>query len=72
MDINSNQRIFFPDLKAFCCQAYIKVGVPADEAEIIAGLLARADCPLHPPQDRSTRCCRKSPGRCRPNATARG
>ena len=43
MDINSNQRIFFPDLKAFCCQAYIKVGVPADEAEIIAGLLARAD-----------------------------
>jgi LDH2 family malate/lactate/ureidoglycolate dehydrogenase len=43
MDIDSNQRIFFPDLKAFCCQAYMKVGVPADEAEIIAGLLARAD-----------------------------
>ncbi|MGO9122164.1 MAG: Ldh family oxidoreductase [Desulfomonilaceae bacterium] len=43
MDINSNQRIFFPDLKAFCCQAYMKVGVPAEEAEIIAGLLARAD-----------------------------
>ena len=43
MHTNSNQRVFFPDLKAFCCQAYMKVGVPADEAEIIAGLLARSD-----------------------------
>ena len=33
----------FSELKAFCCQAYMKVGVPADEAEIIAGLLARSD-----------------------------
>ena len=43
MHTHSNQRVFFPDLKAFCCQAYTKVGVPADEAEIIADLLARAD-----------------------------
>ena len=43
MDTDSNQRVFFSDLKAFCCQAYMKVGVPADEAEIIAGLLARSD-----------------------------
>jgi LDH2 family malate/lactate/ureidoglycolate dehydrogenase len=35
--------VHFSELKAFCCQAYMKVGVPADEAEIIAGLLARSD-----------------------------
>lgn len=43
MHAGSNQRVFFSDLKAFCCHAYMKVGVPADEAEIIAGLLARSD-----------------------------
>ena len=35
--------VHFSDLKEFCSQAYTKVGVPADEAEIIAGLLARSD-----------------------------
>ncbi|MEW6112291.1 MAG: Ldh family oxidoreductase [Thermodesulfobacteriota bacterium] len=43
MEENVSSRVFFADLKAFCCQAYMKVGVPADEAEIVAGLLARAD-----------------------------
>jgi LDH2 family malate/lactate/ureidoglycolate dehydrogenase len=43
MENNTSQRITFADLKAFCCQAYMKAGVPAAEAEIIAGLLARAD-----------------------------
>lgn len=43
MYTDSNQLVSFSDLKAFCCQAYMKVGVPADEAEIIAGLLARSD-----------------------------
>jgi LDH2 family malate/lactate/ureidoglycolate dehydrogenase len=43
MHKDSNQRVSFSDLKTFCCQAYMKVGVPADEAEIIAGLLARSD-----------------------------
>ncbi len=43
MGTDSDLRIFFSDLKAFCCQAYTKVGVPSDEAEIIADLLARAD-----------------------------
>jgi len=43
MHTDSNQCVSFSDLKAFCCQAYANVGVPADEAEIIAGLLARSD-----------------------------
>ncbi len=33
----------FEDLKKFCKQAYKKVGVPDDEADIIADLLARSD-----------------------------
>jgi len=33
----------FEDLKKFCKQAYQKVGVPDDEADIIADLLARSD-----------------------------
>ena len=43
MHTDSNRLVSFSDLKAFCCQAYMKVGVPADEAEIIADLLARSD-----------------------------
>jgi len=43
MHTNINHRISFHDLKAFCCQAYIKAGVPAAEAQIISELLARAD-----------------------------
>jgi LDH2 family malate/lactate/ureidoglycolate dehydrogenase len=43
MEEDTSSRVFFTDLKAFCCQAYIKVGVPAAEAEIVADLLARAD-----------------------------
>ena len=43
MHTHANPRVSFDDLKAFCRQAYMKAGVPAAEAEIIAGLLARAD-----------------------------
>jgi LDH2 family malate/lactate/ureidoglycolate dehydrogenase len=43
MEKNTPRRIFFADLKDFCCQAYMKAGVPAAEAEIAAGLLARSD-----------------------------
>ncbi len=43
MEANTSRRVSFADLKAFCCQAYMKAGVPADEAEIVAGLLARSD-----------------------------
>ena len=43
MEENTNQRVFFADLKTFCCQAYVKAGVPAAEAEIVADLLVRAD-----------------------------
>jgi len=43
MKKNGAQRISFSDLKAFCSQAYIKVGVPASEAEIVADLLVRSD-----------------------------
>ena len=35
--------ISFDDLKAFCREMYKRVGVPDEEAEIVAGLLARAD-----------------------------
>jgi len=38
-----SQRISFDDLKLFCKQAYLRVGVPDDEAEIVAGLLARSE-----------------------------
>ena len=43
MEKNTARRIFFADLKDFCCQAYMKAGVPAAEAEIVADLLARSD-----------------------------
>lgn len=43
MEKNVSQRISFDDLKLFCKQAYLRVGVPDDEAEIVAGLLARSD-----------------------------
>ena len=37
------QRVQFADLKNFCGQAYRKVGVPEEEAEIVADLLVRSD-----------------------------
>jgi len=40
---NANPRVSFGDLEAFCWQAYMKAGVPAAEAKIIAHLLARSD-----------------------------
>jgi len=43
MGRNISQRISFDDLKLFCKQAYLRVGVPYDEAEIVAGLLARSE-----------------------------
>lgn len=43
MEDHKGRRIFFNDLRAFCCQAYVKAGVPVAEAEIVADLLARAD-----------------------------
>lgn len=36
-------RVPFAILKNFCQQAYMKVGVPAEEAEIVADLLVRSD-----------------------------
>ena len=38
-----SKRIRFDDLKLFCRQAYMKAGVPGEEACIVADLLARAD-----------------------------
>lgn len=43
MGRNISQRISFDDLKLFSKQAYLRVGVPDDEAEIVAGLLARSE-----------------------------
>jgi LDH2 family malate/lactate/ureidoglycolate dehydrogenase len=43
MKNNIQQLISFADLKNFCKQVYQKVGVPEDEAEIIADFLARSD-----------------------------
>ncbi len=43
MESNVSRRVSFADLKAFCCQAYVKAGVPTAEAEIIADLLVRSD-----------------------------
>ena len=43
MENNSFRRVLFADLKDFCRQAYVKAGVPAAEAEIVADFLARAD-----------------------------
>lgn len=40
---NSYRRIWFEDLRAFCHHAYMKGGVPEDEAYIVADLLARSD-----------------------------
>jgi LDH2 family malate/lactate/ureidoglycolate dehydrogenase len=37
------QRVSFEGLKSFCKQAYQKAGVPEEEAEIVADLLARSD-----------------------------
>lgn len=37
------QRVSFAKLKNFCQQAYMKVGVPEEEAEIVADLLVRSD-----------------------------
>jgi LDH2 family malate/lactate/ureidoglycolate dehydrogenase len=43
MEKNNTVRMSFEKLKTFCQQAYMKVGVPAAEAEIVADLLVRAD-----------------------------
>jgi LDH2 family malate/lactate/ureidoglycolate dehydrogenase len=43
MEAGKSMHVTFDDLKSFCKAAYVKVGVPADEADIVAGLLARAD-----------------------------
>jgi len=43
MEKSEIRRVSFEDLKNFCKQAYKKVGVPEDEAEIVADLLVRAD-----------------------------
>jgi len=43
MKKNGVVRVSFENLKNFCRQAYMKVGVPGDEAEIVADLLVRAD-----------------------------
>ena len=39
----STYKIAFGDLRSFCKQTYLKVGVPDDEAEIVSDLLARSD-----------------------------
>jgi len=43
MGKNTVRRVLFADLKDFCKQAYLKIGVPEDEAEIVADFLARSD-----------------------------
>ena len=43
MEKNEIRRVSFGELRNFCQQAYIKVGVPQDEAEIVADLLVRSD-----------------------------
>jgi LDH2 family malate/lactate/ureidoglycolate dehydrogenase len=43
MGKNTVRRVLFSDLKAFCSRAYMKAGVPAAEAEIVADLLVRSD-----------------------------
>ena len=40
---NASRRIWFEDLRSFCQQAYMKAGVPEEEAYIVADLLARSD-----------------------------
>ncbi len=43
MKNNKSRLISFTDLKKFCKQVYKRVGVPEDEADIVADLLVRAD-----------------------------
>lgn len=43
MENNKVRLISFADLKSFCKQVYQRVGVPDDEADIVAALLVRAD-----------------------------
>jgi LDH2 family malate/lactate/ureidoglycolate dehydrogenase len=43
MEKDSSRHISFDDLKAFCKGIYQKAEVPDEEAEIVAGLLARSD-----------------------------
>jgi len=43
MEKSDIQKIQFAELKEFCRQAYQKVGVPGNEAEIVADLLVRSD-----------------------------
>ena len=43
MENNKVRLISFADLKSFCKQVYQRVGVPDDEADIVADLLVRAD-----------------------------
>jgi LDH2 family malate/lactate/ureidoglycolate dehydrogenase len=43
MEKTDIRRANFEELKTFCRQAYMKVGVPPEEAEIVAGLLVRSD-----------------------------
>lgn len=40
---NASRRIWFEDLRSFCQQAYMKAGVPEEEAYIVADLLARSN-----------------------------
>lgn len=43
MEKNASRHILFHDLKAFCKEVYEKAGVPDEEADIVADLLARSD-----------------------------
>lgn len=43
MEKNNLRRVSFDDLKNFCKQAYMKTGVPDEEAGIVADLLTRSD-----------------------------
>jgi LDH2 family malate/lactate/ureidoglycolate dehydrogenase len=43
MEKNSFRRVTFEELKNFCKKAYLKAGVPDEEAEIVANLLIRSD-----------------------------
>lgn len=43
MEKSDIRKIQFAELKEFCRQAYQKVGVPGNEAEIVADLLVRSD-----------------------------
>jgi LDH2 family malate/lactate/ureidoglycolate dehydrogenase len=43
MEKNSFRRVTFEELRNFCKKAYLKAGVPDEEAEIVADLLTRSD-----------------------------